>query len=103
MTPKERLKPVERKVLLSSILKSFMPGNRRMMRSTHIIDATVRQLYNNDPQDAARLPPKVHAVDPLAWISRVETIMHIAVRTYPRNDRHDPPAGIIVEAHVAFL
>jgi hypothetical protein len=49
------------------------------------------------------LPPKVHAVDPLAWVSRVATIMHIAVRTYPRNDRHDPPAGIIVEAHVAFL
>lgn len=39
MTPKDRLNPVDRKALLSSILKFFLPGNWRIMRSTHIIDA----------------------------------------------------------------
>jgi hypothetical protein len=39
MTPKERLSPVDKNVLLSSILKFFFPGNWRMIRSTHIIDA----------------------------------------------------------------
>lgn len=44
MTPKERLSPVDKNVLLSSILKFFMPGKRRMMRSTHIIDAVAVSL-----------------------------------------------------------
>jgi hypothetical protein len=39
ITPKERLSPVDKNVLLSSILKFFFPGNWRMIRSTHIIDA----------------------------------------------------------------
>lgn len=39
ITPKDRLNPVDRKALLSSILKFFLPGNCRIMRSTHIIDA----------------------------------------------------------------
>lgn len=39
MTPKERLRPVDKNALLFSILKSFFPGNWRMIRSTHIIDA----------------------------------------------------------------
>jgi hypothetical protein len=34
--------------------------------------------------------------------SRDSNAMHIAERTYPAHDRHDPPAGIIVENHVAF-
>lgn len=39
MTPKDKLNPVERKVLLSWILKFFLPGNCRTIKSTHIIDA----------------------------------------------------------------
>jgi hypothetical protein len=39
MTPNERLSPEERNALLSSSLKFSFPGNRRMMRSTHIIEA----------------------------------------------------------------
>jgi hypothetical protein len=43
MTPNDRLKPVDRNALLSSILKFFLPGNWRMIRSTHIIDAAHSQ------------------------------------------------------------
>jgi hypothetical protein len=39
ITPNERLKPVDKNALLSSILKFFLPGNWRIMRSTHIMDA----------------------------------------------------------------
>jgi hypothetical protein len=41
MTPNERLNPVDRNALLSSILKFLLPGNCRMMRSTHIIEAVL--------------------------------------------------------------
>jgi hypothetical protein len=41
MTPNERLNPVDRNELLSSILKFFFPGSSRITRSTHIIDASV--------------------------------------------------------------
>lgn len=39
ITPNDKLSPVERKALLSSILKFRCPGNKRTTRSTHIIDA----------------------------------------------------------------
>lgn len=39
MTPNERLSPDDRNALLSSILKFFFPGNWRITRSMHIIDA----------------------------------------------------------------
>lgn len=41
ITPKLRLNPVDKKVLLSSILKFFFPGNWRIIRSTHIIEAVL--------------------------------------------------------------
>jgi hypothetical protein len=39
MTPKLKLNPALKKGLLSSILKSFFPGNCRIIKSTHIMDA----------------------------------------------------------------
>lgn len=75
MTPKERLSPVDRKALLCSILKFLLPGNWRIMMSTHIIEAIScqfsclslsghsRVLWNMD----RIVPPNVHAVSVLAW------------------------------------
>lgn len=65
ITPKERLNPVDRNALLSSILKFLFPGNRRMMRSTHIIDAILISFQTSRGLEKAMvgmLPPNVHAV-----------------------------------------
>jgi hypothetical protein len=39
MTPKLKLREHAKKTLLSWILKFFLPGNRRTMLSTHIMEA----------------------------------------------------------------
>jgi hypothetical protein len=46
MTPKDRLSPVDKNALLSSILKFFLPGKYRTMRSTHIIEASRLQFLD---------------------------------------------------------
>ena len=66
MTPNERLKPVDKKALLSSILKFLRPGNWRMIKSTHIIDAmycvNTNLVYLESPTRPKKtLPPTVHA------------------------------------------
>jgi hypothetical protein len=88
MTPKERLKPVDKNVLLSSILKFFLPGNWQMMRSTHIIEATCNQLSNSGIHEVARplleaergnnVPPNVHAVHALVVILEIQFMQFAA-------------------------
>jgi hypothetical protein len=67
ITPNERLNPVDKKELLSSILKFLRPGNWRMIRSTHITDAvcgiSMDPIYlESAAQPKKTSPPTVQAM-----------------------------------------
>jgi hypothetical protein len=107
ITPNERLNPVDKKELLSSILKFLRPGNWRMIRSTHITDAvygiSMNPIYlESAAQPKKTSPPTVQAV--VRQYSLLSARRHRRSRshTYAAHDGHDPAAGVIVE-HAARI
>ena len=88
MTPKLKLREADKKASLSCILKSFFPGNLRMMMSTHIMDAPNTH--------ATRIHVSTHAAEGL------ESWGNVTRHTYAAQDRHDPSSLIVGEAHVGF-
>lgn len=112
ITPNERLNPVERNALLCSILKFFLPGNWRMIRSTHIIEAVHRQRSaltmaarpRHDAVKRGRNPTSKSAC--CLRVSTVLVLYNYMIMQLPARkhtdtaDRsHDPPSRIIVEHH----
>jgi hypothetical protein len=67
-----------------------------------LIYVRIHVLMHKKLAEVVYSPPKVHAVYTLAAV-RGFGCYACSRRTYPAHDGHDPPAGIIVEYHVAFF